>query len=795
MEDEIQSPRQRQSEDDIQKRLSELEQIYRTAPVGLCFIDTEFRYIRINERLAAFNGKPASAHIGRTVREVIPKIAPTVEPLLRRVLETGEPVLNLEIYGPKASEPEIERVWLIEYYPLKSKNGSVKGITAVILDITARKRAEEQLQKSEAHNRALLNATPDTIFQINKDGVFLSWKGTKDVGLFVTPEQFLGKHISEVLPPDVSESALRSLNRALQTNKTQTLEYRLPANGRTQDFEARFAVSGENEAIIIVRDITERKRAEAEIQRFSHELEQRVNERTAQLQQSEERFRSQYEGIPLPTYSWQLTGDDFVLIDCNDAAREITHGGIVKFLGKTAREIFPDRPDIVEEMWRSYKEKTPFKREYVMPMRTTGKVKRFAVTGTFIPPDLLMVHSEDITERALMQEALREKEEQLRQAQKMEAIGQLAGGVAHDFNNLLTGIIGYSDLLREELGRSHPLDKMVQGIRESGEQAASLTNQLLAFSRKQVLQLKVIDLNEIVTGMEDMLYRMIGEDIELVTNLDPELGQTKVDPDQIKQIILNLATNARDAMPEGGSFTLATENKEIEEGDVERQLGATVDHYVVLSVSDTGSGMDEEKLAHAFEPFFTTKEVGKGTGLGLASVYGIVKQSGGYIQVSSDPGIGTKFQIYFPRVSRTIPEHIPPAEIQEPPRGTETILLVEDAIQVRQMISSILKKNGYTVLGASNGAEALQIAKKSKQPIRLLLSDMVMPGMSGPELAEQLTVHRKDMEVLFISGYAAHPLVQNRLTAKNRNFLSKPFKPETLLRKVRELLDAQKGMG
>ncbi len=711
MEDEIQSPRQRQSEDDIQKRLSELEQIYRTAPVGLCFIDTEFRYIRINERLAAFNGKPASAHIGRTVREVIPKIAPTVEPLLRRVLETGEPVLNLEIYGPKASEPEIERVWLIEYYPLKSKNGSVKGITAVILDITARKRAEEQLQKSEAHNRALLNATPDTIFQINKDGVFLSWKGTKDVGLFVTPEQFLGKHISEVLPPDVSESALRSLNRALQTNKTQTLEYRLPANGRTQDFEARFAVSGENEAIIIVRDITERKRAEAEIQRFSHELEQRVNERTAQLQQSEERFRSQYEGIPLPTYSWQLTGDDFVLIDCNDAAREITHGGIVKFLGKTAREIFPDRPDIVEEMWRSYKEKTPFKREYVMPMRTTGKVKRFAVTGTFIPPDLLMVHSEDITERALMQEALREKEEQLRQAQKMEAIGQLAGGVAHDFNNLLTGIIGYSDLLREELGRSHPLDKMVQGIRESGEQAASLTNQLLAFSRKQVLQLKVIDLNEIVTGMEDMLYRMIGEDIELVTNLDPELGQTKVDPDQIKQIILNLATNARDAMPEGGSFTLATENKEIEEGDVERQMGATVDHYVVLSVSDTGSGMDEEKLAHAFEPFFTTKEVGKGTGLGLASVYGIVKQSGGYIQVSSDPGIGTKFQIYFPRVSRTIPEHIPPAEIQEPPRGTETILLVEDAIQVRQMISSILKKNGYTVLGASNGAEALQIAR------------------------------------------------------------------------------------
>lgn len=364
----------------------------------------------------------------------------------------------------------------------------------------------------------------------------------------------------------------------------------------------------------------------------------------------------------------------------------------------------------------------------------------------------------------------------------------------HDFNNLLTSIIGYCDFLREDLGQSHPLGKMVDGIRESGMQAAALTNQLLAFSRKQVLQPKLININEIVAGMENMLARLIGEDIKVVTDLNPELGQTKVDPDQIKQIILNLASNARDAMSKGGIFTLATENKEIDVGDVDSQLGATVGHYVVLSVSDTGSGMDGETLAHIFEPFFTTKEVGKGTGLGLASVYGIVKQSGGYIHASSELGSGTKFRIYFLRVYSAVPEHKPPAKIQESLGGSETVLLVEDAIQVRQMLSLFLQKKGYTVLEAANAAEALQIAKESKQPIHLLLTDMVMPGMSGPELAEHLTVHRKDMKVLYISGYASHPLVQHRMP-QDRTFLSKPFDSETLLRKVREVLDAPKGKG
>ena len=380
----------------------------------------------------------------------------------------------------------------------------------------------------------------------------------------------------------------------------------------------------------------------------------------------------------------------------------------------------------------------------------------------------------EASERKQAEEALRQREEQLRQAQKMEAIGQLAGGVAHDFNNLLTAIIGYSDYLQEELGEAHPLGKMVGEIKKSRWEAAALTAQLLAFSRKQVLQPELLDLNAVVGDMEEMVRRLIGEDIDLVTELSPELGKTKADPAQIKQIILNLASNARDAMPEGGNLTLSTENLELGEDDLSGRLGATVGRYVILTVSDTGSGMDEETLEHVFEPFFTTKKLGKGTGLGLASVYGIVKQSGGYIQVLSKLGSGTKFRFYFPQTSKPVGQRKPPAAIRESLRGSETILLVEDEIKVLRIVRLYLQREGYTVLEARNGAEALQVVKESKQPIHLLLSDVVMPVMSGPELAQLLTAQHKEIKLLYTSGYADHPLVQPRFPEQSMSFSRSP---------------------
>ncbi|MEE8178065.1 MAG: ATP-binding protein, partial [Acidobacteriota bacterium] len=377
-------------------------------------------------------------------------------------------------------------------------------------------------------------------------------------------------------------------------------------------------------------------------------------------------------------------------------------------------------------------------------------------------------------------------------AQKMEAIGQLAGGVAHDFNNLLTGIIGYSDLLMKKLGPDHPLLKQAGQIKKAGDQAAVLTGQLLAFSRKQVLQPQVVDLNEIVTGIDEMLRRSVGDNITLVTSLSPALGKTKADPSQIEQVILNLVSNACDAMPDGGTLTIATENIERKQANGYPGSETIAKRHVMLTVSDTGCGMDRGTLAHIFEPFFTTKEVGKGTGLGLASVYGVVQQSGGHIQVSSESGRGTKFQIYLSQVDKTLPSPKPDAIQPVPSGGWETILLVEDSDPVRELLFQCLQDEGYTVLAASQSAEAIQIAEKKQQKIDMLLTDVIMPGMSGPDLAQIILKDHKDIKVLYLSGYSDHPLVLQGTSKPKISFLAKPFTLEALLHKVREVFDASK---
>lgn len=392
---------------------------------------------------------------------------------------------------------------------------------------------------------------------------------------------------------------------------------------------------------------------------------------------------------------------------------------------------------------------------------------------------------DDITERKRL-------EEQLRQAQKLEAIGQLAGGVAHDFNNLLTLINGYSDFLLESLSPVDPRRADVERIRNAGQRAASLTQQLLAFSRKQMLQPQVLDLNTVVSDTDKMLRRLIGEDIELVTVLDPALGRVEVDPGQMQQVILNLAVNARDAMPQGGKLTIETRNVELDETYAQRRAMVQPGPYVMLAISDTGVGMDEETQSHIFEPFFTTKEVGKGTGLGLATVYGIVKQSGGYIWVYSEEGQGTTFKIYLPRVEEEaegMPLH--GGESGYLPRGRETVLLVEDEPGVRGLTGRVLSRQGYRVLEASNGEEALRVAREhAGEPIDLLVTDVVMPLMGGKTLAERLKAMHPGIRVLYMSGYTDNVVVHHGILDRGVAFLQKPFGPEALARKVREMLDA-----
>ena len=384
---------------------------------------------------------------------------------------------------------------------------------------------------------------------------------------------------------------------------------------------------------------------------------------------------------------------------------------------------------------------------------------------------------------------LAETQGQLEQAQKMDAIGRLAGGVAHDFNNLLTVILGRTDILLHPLKPEDPTRHGIELIQRTAGRAADLTRQLLAFSRKQVLEPVILDLSAVTTDMKDMLGRLIGEDIALLTTPTPGLGRVKADRGQIEQVIMNLAVNARDAMPQGGRLILETASVDLDDEYVRRHVGARPGPHVMLAVSDTGTGIPHEIQAQIFEPFFTTKEQGKGTGLGLATVYGIVKQSGGYIEVDSEPGQGTTFRIYLPRLDAEAAPVDRSARPATAAGGTETILLVEDEEGVRELARDILRASGYTVLEARNGAEALPLCARHQGPLDMLLTDVVMPRMSGRELAERLAPLRPDLSVLYMSGYTDDAVIRHGVLGAGTAFLQKPFTPAALVLRVRETLD------
>jgi signal transduction histidine kinase/CheY-like chemotaxis protein len=391
--------------------------------------------------------------------------------------------------------------------------------------------------------------------------------------------------------------------------------------------------------------------------------------------------------------------------------------------------------------------------------------------------------------RVTVQEALHEREEQLRQAQKMEAVGRLAGGIAHDFNNLLTAIMGYSQLLLRKLSEDHPLRRYAVEIHQGGERASRLTGQLLAFSRKQVLQPKVLDLNAILTGLTLMLRRLLGEQIHMETRLAADLGMVKADPGQIEQVILNLVVNARDAMAHGGRMTIETANVTLDELSAAIHGEVKAGDYVLLSVTDTGCGMEPDTLQHIFEPFFTTKGRDKGTGLGLATVYGIVRQSGGGVEVMSKPGSGSTFVIYLPRAVETVPRPVVTA-VTGPLAGSETVLLVEDEDAVRSLAAQVLDQHGFKVLEARNGEEALAAAERWPGKVHLLVTDVVMPGMSGPEVAERLGKRQAELRVLYISGYTDNAINDGTVLEAGTGYLQKPFSTDALLHKVRSILDA-----
>ena len=502
------------------------------------------------------------------------------------------------------------------------------------------------------------------------------------------------------------------------------------------------------------------------------------------LRFSEARYRSLVESAVYGIYRSTVDGK---FLDINPA--------LVKMLGYAsaeevmaldlARDIYAD-PEQRAALIREYNKNGVMGTSELRWKRKDGRPITVRVSGTPFRNDRgetlgFEMIAEDITERRAL-------EDQLRQSQKMEAVGRLAGGIAHDFNNLLTVIKGYSELVMDEIRPADPLRNEVEEIKRAADRAASLTRQLLAFSRQQVLAPKVLDLNSVVNDMDKLLHRLIGEDIDLFTVLGPGLGRIKADPGQVEQVIMNLAVNARDAMPQGGKLTIETANVDLDENYAREHVSVKPGSYVMIAVSDTGMGMTEKVKSRIFEPFFTTKEVGKGTGLGLSTVYGIIKQSGGYVWVYSEVGMGSTFKVYLPRVGSSA-EVAPALSSQPIRRGTETVLLVEDEDGVRALVRQILHKHGYNVLESRHGGEALLMCERHQGKIDMLLTDVVLEQMSGRELAERLLKLSPEMKVLYVSGYADDAIVHHGVLNAGVAFLQKPFTTESLARKIRYVLD------
>jgi PAS domain S-box-containing protein len=516
------------------------------------------------------------------------------------------------------------------------------------------------------------------------------------------------------------------------------------------------------------------------------DITQRLNMEEA-LRKSEERFFKAFHANPAAITIVDLATKCY--LEVNESFEEMTGYRRDEATGRSALELGVwNDPHEWEQIY------TQVDLEGRVRNREFGFRKKTGEVGAgLLSADLIEIEGRPCAITATIDMTGRlQLEGQLRQAQRLESVGRLAGGVAHDFNNLLTVINGYSDFILQGMGPNDPLYPHVHEIKRAGERAASLTSQLLAFSRKQVIEPRPLDLNGVVNDAERMLERLIGEDIELVTKLDPELGQTMADRGQIDQVIMNLAVNARDAMPVGGRLEITTSNAELEPGSAAANSETPPGKYLLLTVSDNGLGMDAHTLQNVFEPFFTTKEHGQGTGLGLSTVYGIVRQAGGCIEVKSTVGRGTTFRIYLPCIEAA-PE-VPVVEREAPAtlRGSETVLVVEDQEETRKLTTTILTAYGYNVLGAADSTEAFRVEETHTDPIDLLLTDVILPKMNGKVLSEKLRARRPGIKVLFTSGYTEDVISKRGVLEREMAYLPKPFSPEALVGKVREVLGTSK---
>ena len=647
-------------------------------------------------------------------------------------------------------------------------------------ELLQRRQAEERLRESEARFRAIVEQSVSGLVLTDGQGLVAEWSPALEEMTGLPRAAVVGRPIWEVhadLAVDGAraEGMVKRVQEVVESffrqgdapwlHRRRERVIRRPDGTRRVLSSEYFPVRVGEKLFLggFFQDVTERYKAEQA------------------RRESEARYRALAESSE--DLIILLDREGRILYVNSTVARELGRP-LEEILGRPVAEFLPlaGSQDLYAHVRRAFDQGTGLRLDHQFPLGDKVWLHTWLVPIRDAEGRIYGVLTvyRDVTERKRL-------EEQLQQAVKMEAIGRLAGGIAHDFNNLLTAIGGYAHLLREGLGKDDPRRRDVEEILAATDRAASLTRQLLAFSRRQIFRLEILNLNTVVTGMEKMLRRLIGEDIALVTAFAEDLGQVEADRSQIEQVILNLVVNAREAMPRGGTLTLETANVFLDDAYARQHVGVKPGPYVLLAVTDTGVGMDAETLRHIFEPFFTTKETG--TGLGLSTVYGIVKQSNGHIWVYSEPGQGTTFKIYLPLVEKPARPAPQPPAVTGLPYGTETVLVVEDAEAVREFAARVLRELGYTVLTATNGAEALQVAEGYGGPIHLLLTDVVMPGMNGQALQERLAERRPGLKVLYMSGYTENAIVLRGVLKPGTSYIQKPFTPSDLARRVRQVLD------
>jgi two-component system, cell cycle sensor histidine kinase and response regulator CckA len=743
-----------------------------SASEGIVAVDREGRIEFVNARTGEMFGYTRGELIGQPLEILLPERYRDMH-TGRRAMYAANPRMRpmgmeLSLTGRRKDGTEFPIEVGLSAVPV---DGGLVQI-GFINDITIRKRAEEELKESEERLRNLMETTSDWVWEFDENAVFTYVSPRIRTILGYEPEELLGRPVFDFMPEEEARR-VREFHQVVSALAApiQNFEHAgLHKTGRLAVLETSAVPWFDRNGTFrgyrgIDRDVTERKKADealrrseaslARAQRIAHLGNWEEDVLTGELRWSEEVYRifqiPKDEPLTRETFYERVHEED----------RAAVRGAVQAAMASGTPYSIDHRIVLPDDGVRHVRELAEVARDSKGGVRLLGTVQ-------------------DVTEYKRL-------EEQLRQSQRMEAVGRLAGGVAHDFNNLLTIISGYSELLALRFPPHAPERNDLDEIIHASERAASLTRQLLAFSRRQILQSTVLNLNTVVADLDKMLRRLIGEDVRLETLLDPALGFAKADPTQIEQVVMNLAVNARDAMPRGGRLTIQTRNVELDRSYSWGHPEVAPGNYVMLAVSDDGIGMSRETMSHIFEPFFTTKSRDKGTGLGLSTVYGIVKQSGGAIFPYSELGRGTTFKIYLPRVD----EHAAAQRANAPPpleRGAETILVVEDEAGVRTLIRAILENNGYRVLEAQRGGEALEILGGSPEPVNLMITDVVMPEMSGSELAVHAAAVAPGMKVLFISGYTDEAIVNHGVLDADIPFLQKPFTQEALTRKIRELL-------